>query len=326
MRNRSVRIGAAWAFTPTLRVAAPLAAVSLVTLFGASTLGTRSAWADDKSTTGTATATVPATAKADVNVNVTAPIPWDESDVTEKDGHKYYFVGLRYRGYVIPKAFINIFVSGGQWVYSQAAGIELDIRKDGFSIIPNITYNDYSTPDLLFLQHGEVDTNPGNWSLVNSSLKVLYLGSDFLWSAKLSKNVDFEYGMGFGLGVVFGSLEDNWVHPVNSGTPGALYGGNVVSGWNVWYAPCQTQMAVGTGCNIADHTNATVAKVGGYNEPGGFNPVPTLFLNVSVPQLGIRIKPIKSFVGRVNVGFNIPNGLWFGFSGDYGLESLIDKK
>ena len=272
-------------------------------------------------------------AAADVNVNVNAPPAWDETDVTEKDGHKYYFLGARYRGYVIPKAFINIFVSGGAWVYSNSVGLELDIRKDGFSIIPNITYTEYSTGDLLFLQHGESYMDVGNWSLVNSGIKVLYAGADFLWSAKISKNVDFEYGMGFGLGVVFGNLEDNWVTTagatatyVNASgqTVPALAGSSVVSGSNQYFVPCTTTGP--TGCNLGDHAGATTAKVGDYQEPHGFNPIPTLFLNVSVPQLGLRIKPIKSFVGRISAGFNIPNGLWFGFSGDYGFESAIDKK
>jgi hypothetical protein len=186
---------------------------------------------------------------------------------------------------------------------------------------------------MLFLQHGESDANPGNWSVVNSGIHVIYAGADFLWSAKISKNIDFEYGLGFGLGLVFGTLEDNWVTPAGAGATyinssgqrvPALNGGSVVSGYTGYFVPCTTQGP--PGCNLGDHSGATTAKVGGYDEPHGFNPVPTLFLNISVPQLGIRIKPVKSFEGRFNIGFNIPNGLWFGFSGDYGLEDLLDKK
>jgi hypothetical protein len=277
---------------------------------------------------------VSATASADVNINVNTT-SWDETDVTEKDGHRYYFLGARYRGYVIPKAFMNIFVSGGATVLSNSGGIEFDIRKEGFSIIPNLTYTEYSTGDMLFLQHNEPDTVAGNWSLVNSGLKVIYAGSDFLWSAKISKNVDFEYGFGFSVGVVFGNLEDNWV--TNQGITAnstytnssgqsvpALSGGSVVSGNTSYFVPCQTQGP--TGCNTGDHSGATIAKVGGYNEPHGFNPVPTIIPNLSIPQIGLRIKPIKSFVARVSVGFNIPNGVWFGFSGNYGFEDLLDKK
>jgi hypothetical protein len=280
-------------------------------------------------------APAPPTAVADVNVNVNSSPAWDETDVTEKDGHKYYFLGARYRGYIIPQAFMNIFVSGGATVFSNSGGIELDIRKEGFSLIPNLTYTEYSTGDMLFLEHNEPDSVAGNWSLVNSGLKVISAGLDLLWSAKISRNVDFEYGFGFNIGVVFGNLEDNWV--TNQGITAnskytnssgqsvpALSGGSVVSGNTSYFVPCQTQGP--TGCNTGDHSGATIAKIGGYNEPHGFNPVPTIVPTVSVPQIGLRIKPIKSFIARVSVGFNIPNGVWFGFSGNYGLESLLDKK
>jgi hypothetical protein len=289
----------------------------------------------------------PNTVAADVNVNVNPSSSGSsETDVTEKEGKTYLFLGGRYRGYVIPKPFINIFVSGGAWVYSNSGGIELDVRKGGFSIIPNITYTEYSSGDMLFLQHGTSQNDPGNWSLVNSGIKVIYAGSDFLWSAKISKNVDFEYGMGFGLGYVFGQLEDNWVTPatanqtyINSAgqrVP-ALNGTAVSSSYNgpggngpTYFVPCQNDNPSGpgggNGCAPGNHSTPSPPKVGTYFEPHGFQPVPNIFLNVSVPQLGIRIKPIKSFVMRLSVGFNIPNGFWFGASGDLGFESLFGRK
>jgi len=105
-----------------------------------------------------------------------APKSDDELDVTEKDAQKYYFIGLRYRGQLIPKAFIDIFVQGGESVYTNSIGLELDMRKDGFSLIPNITFTDYGTGNMLFLQQGKSGADVGNWSMVNSSLKVLYFG------------------------------------------------------------------------------------------------------------------------------------------------------
>ena len=44
-----------------------------------------------------------------------------------------------------------------------------------------------------------------------------------------------------------------------------------------------------------------------------------LFPWISVPQIGLRFKPIKNFVGRLGVGFAL-TGFWFGLSGQYGLE------
>ncbi len=262
-----------------------------------------------------------------------APKADDELDVTEKDGQRYYFIGLRYRGQLIPQAFINIFVSGGASVYTNSIGLELDVRKDHFSLIPNITYTDYGTGNLLFLQSGKDPSDVGNWSMVNSSLKVLYLGADFLWSVNFAKNFDFEYGLGFGLGVVFGTLVDNWVQAGKegqsftlNGQPGTALNGSAASYAGHYYVPCTMVGPPGSGCNAQDHQNATTNKVDNYTEPHGFNPVPTLFFNVSIPYIGVRIKPIKSFEGRLGIAFNIPNGIVFGFSGDYGLEKLLQKK
>jgi hypothetical protein len=270
----------------------------------------------------------------------------DETDVTENSGQRYYFIGLRYRGQVIPQAFMDIFVNGGATVYSNSIGVELDMRKDGFSLIPNITYTSYGTGNMLFLQQGKNDptdeADVGNWSMVNSSLGVIFLGTDFLWSVKLSKMFDFEYGLGFGIGIVFGNLVDNWVQQGKqgqsftlNGQPGTALNGSVAGYPGHYYVPCEgvsvPAAKAGTapaGCNDGDHmdANTTTPKINNFTEPHGFNPVPTLFFNVTIPQVGVRIKPIKSFEGRVGMGFNIPNGFMFYFSGDYGLEKLLEKK
>ena len=263
-----------------------------------------------------------------------APRSDDEWDVTEKDAQKYYFVGLRYRGQLIPQAFINIFVDGGATVWTNSIGLEVDIRKDGFSLIPNITFSDYGTGDLLFLQKNKVAADVGNWSMIKSNLKVLYFGSDFLWSVKIAKNFDFEYGLGFGIGVVFGDLYDDWVRVANKGDsftlggqPGtaAKDGNGAVAGFaNHYYIPCK--MTGPPGCNAGDHNNSSDIKVNNFADSHGFNPVPTLFFNVSIPYLGVRIKPIKSAEARIGFAFNIPNGFVFGMSGDYGLEKVLQKK
>ena len=119
-------------------------------------------------------------------------------NVFEKPGKTYYFIGARYRGTVIPKGFMKLFVRGGATVYSNTMGLEFDMRKDGFSIIPSLTFVEYGTQDILFLERGKPET-ANNWSVVNSSLKGLYGNVDLLWSTKVHKNVDFEYGVGVGI-------------------------------------------------------------------------------------------------------------------------------
>ena len=241
----------------------------------------------------------------------------DSSDVTEKDGQTYYYIGLRYGLTVIPKFMINIFVGEGATFTSNTIGAELDIRKDGFSLIPSISYAEYGkSDDVLFLQKNAEAGVPGNWSYVNSSLKALYLGADLLWSAKISKNVDFEYGAGFGLGIIFGDLVTNWVYADKNGPLHSSDGRS--------FSPCQTegQGGLGAGCNKADHQNSQIAKVGGYTEPSWANggSKPNIFPRILLHLAGLRFKPIKQVEARVGLGFSLTEGFWLGISGDYGLE------
>jgi hypothetical protein len=244
---------------------------------------------------------------------------WDVTDTKQEPSKRYYFVGARYRGDVIPKFMINLFVNGGKTIYSNAVGLELDSRKDGFSTVFALTYQNYGTGDMLFLQKDKPATD-NNYSVVNSGLGAVYASVDLLWSVPIdtSNHWDFEYGLGVGLGVVFGNLGDNWVY--NSGTTGAYYDPTT----NQHFNKCQTT-ADGAGCSPTNHTNPSPAKVGNYMEPAGIGgPKPILFPMFNFPQLGLRYEPVKNFEARLGVGFSL-TGFWFGISGNYGLEQKPEQ-
>ncbi len=240
------------------------------------------------------------------------PEEWRSTDVRELPTKRYYFVGLRYRGNVIPKFMLNMFVDGGKTIYSNTIGAEIDIRKDGFSMIPALSFTEYGTGDVLFKDKNSNDI-PGNYSLVNSSMKAIYASIDLLWSAKISQTLDFEYGAGFGLGVIFGDLMNNWVYQTPTGGIEADNGKR--------YAACPAVGQAGSGCNPRDHRNSDVDKVGGYKESSWFSggSKPVVFPMISIPQIGLRFKPVKEFEARLGVGFSL-TGFWFGLSGNYGLE------
>jgi hypothetical protein len=248
-----------------------------------------------------------------------APDEVDITDTREDPAIRYYFLGLRYRGTIVPQFLENLFVDEGGTVYSNTFGVELDMRKGGQSMIPWIVYQDYSMGDTLFHQKGQ-STIPGNYSVVNSSIKMITIGLDELWSAPIDQahHWDFEFGFGVGVGFVFGDLMNNWVfEDMTNGTLKASTG--------KLYSACQ-QVSQGTGCSPADHQNATIAKVDGYKEPFWFSggSVPSIFPNVWFPQLGIRYKPIKMLETRLGVGFSL-TGFWFGLSADYGFEQPEKK-
>jgi hypothetical protein len=255
--------------------------------------------------------------------------PEPEYDIwnTKEDADKrYYFVGLQYRGTVIPQFLINMFVNDGATVYSNSIGAEIDIRKGGQSLIPWIKYTDYNTGDILFLQKGQDDI-ASNRSVVNSSLKSLYLGIDELWSVPVANHLDFEFGFGVGIGAVWGDLMNNWVYVNNAKNPDGSPQGQYKSTNGNYYSKCLSPTPGLVGCDPNSHTTKNPAKVGGYNEPNWFNggPVPVVFPHISIPQFSLRYKPIKQFETRLSVGFGL-TGFWFGLSADYGLERPEDSK
>ncbi len=241
---------------------------------------------------------------------------WDIYDVEEVPGRSYFFVGLRYRGNIVPGFMLNMFVEEGKTIYTNMVGAEFELRKDGFSLIPALSYHELGTGDILFKQKNTPNI-AGNYSVVNSGMKLVYASVDLLWSTKLSKNVEFEYGAGFGLGGVFGDLENSWVREDPNGPLTASTGRR--------YSRCNAVGDPGSGCNPADHQNSDVNKVNGYKEPSWFSggSKPAIFPWISVPQIGLRIKPIKQFVGRIGLGFSL-TGFWFGINGQYGLEQKRD--
>jgi hypothetical protein len=258
----------------------------------------------------TAVAEVPAYAEEPKQVQIT--------DVEEDPGRTYVFAGLRYRGNVVPQFVLNLFVDEGATIYTNMVGVELDVRKDGFSLVPAITYHELGTDDVLFKQKNSADF-AGNYSVVNSGMKIVYVSVDVLWSSKVSKNVEIEYGAGFGIGAVFGDLGNSWVREDPNGP---LQGSN-----GKHYTRCETVLPPGAGCNRQDHQSADRDKVGGYTEPswldGGSKP--TVFPWLAVPQLGVRFKPVKNFVARLGLGMSL-TGFWFGVSGEYGFERMHDDR
>ncbi len=248
--------------------------------------------------------------------------PEPSSDVAEKPGKAYYFVGARYRGTIIPKFLENIFVDGGKTIYSNTFGAEIDIRKDGFSIIPSLTYTEYGTGGVVMFKEKDKPDTANNWSAVDSSLKGIYANVDLLWSTKMHKNIDFEYGLGVGVGAIFGSLGNNWVYEQANGPYSADNGKH--------YAPCQTESddkSTVNACAKSAHSNATTAKVGGYEESSWVNggSKPNVFIHLAVPQLGLRFKPAKEVEARLSLGFSL-TGFFFGVSANYGLEKALDRR
>jgi len=284
------------------------------------------ALADDTGTSATVSTGTDANANVNANANVANTSTEEKiTDVLENKGQSYYFAGLNYRMNIVPAFLINLFVDEGpNTVLTSTVGLAVDVRKDHFSIVPGINFTEYGFDPVLFLQKGKAASDPGNWGLVHSNLKAIYVTVDLLWSVPIAKQgqVDFEFGFSAGLGGVFGDLYNTWVSNTNSppatGTPYPSQSAGT-------FYQCNTTGPAG--CNANNHQNSTVNKVGpgaGYRETNWFdNPggsVPTVFPWLSLPILGFRIKPIKQLEMRLNGGFSI-TGFFANFAMYYGFES-----
>jgi hypothetical protein len=250
----------------------------------------------------------------------------DVTNTAEAPGKTYRYVGLRYRGTIIPSFLEHLFVDDGGTVYSNTIGAELDFRKDAKSTILWLQYTEYGMGDTLFLQKGQADL-VNNYTIVSSTLKGIYLGVDELWSTPIANHLDFDYGFGLGLGAIFGSLYNDWVYnpPPGQMIPGAIQGSN-----GQFYVKCEN----GSGssylmngisqpnpCTPQAHSNSTEIKINNYTEKNWFQggPIPVVFPYVA-GNLGLRWHPIKQFQGRLGVGIAL-TGFWFGVSADYGIDA-----
>lgn len=283
------------------------------------------ALADD---TGTST-TVSTGTQANTNTSVVNSTTEDSiTNVLENKGQSYYFAGLNYRMNIVPAFLINLFVDQGpNTVLTSTVGLSIDIRKDHFSIIPGVNFTEYGFDPVLFLQKGKDANDPGNWGVVHSTLKAIYVTVDLLWSVPIAKQgqLDFEFGFSAGLGGVFGDLYNTWVSGPSATNPSPAQLGPAYNSQSAgtFY---QCQVTGPPGCNASNHQNSTVNKVGagaGYREPNWFDgggSVPTVFPWLSLPILGFRIKPIKQLEMRLNGGFSI-TGFFANFAMYYGFES-----
>jgi hypothetical protein len=240
-----------------------------------------------------------ATAEADAATAQAAAAEADElSSPIERPGKSYMFVGLRYRGIVVPKFMFGVFgADGGTTVYANSFGPEFAIRKDNFEYNFALTYTGYGMDPTPIKSSSDPDDA---WEIVESHIKVLYITADFLWSHDFSPQVALNYGIGAGFGFVWGDLIREQAYPDPNGPGG--------------FSPC-----VAVGVPNAQYCTADNEHYNNYSEPnwanGGSKPIIMPWLAF---QTGVRWKPHRNFVGRLDLGIGLGQ-FFFGVGADYGL-------
>jgi hypothetical protein len=237
------------------------------------------------------------------------------NDPTEDKTKTYYFVGARYQFAILPKYLLSLFVAGGPTTVGVwHLGIEGGMRKDGFETRLAFTYADVSTNEPFGFKGKNED--PNAWELVKSDLKLINAVVDFMWSTEFSKYVSFEYGMTVGLSAVIGDLSRVQARS-KDGRPGETDPKNL--------EPCPGPQSGNYYCDGSnnhypgDASNPSDTK-NWYKEPSWFNggSKPNLYARFG-PALGFRFKPVKQFVGRVDLGYDLFMGVFFGVAANYGF-------
>lgn len=241
-----------------------------------------------------------ADAEADAPVREEISSPPDSKDrgsgIWEDPKQTYYFVGARYRLQVMPKFVQNWFAEGGETLTVHTPGLEFGIRQDGFEYNIFGMLGMYDMTNVPFKGKSDVELA---WETITANYKVLFLGSDFMWSTpEFAQGLSMIYGAGIGLGIVFGDMQRTQAYPDGNGS----------------YIPCAGTFNPDPAyCdNINDHYN-------GYVEPtwadGGSSPVVFPWI---AGQLGLRYKVHKNFVARLEGGYAI-SSFFVGLGADYGL-------
>lgn len=246
------------------------------------------------------------------DVNAGAPVNYDPKEDPDKG---YWFMGLRFRNFIVPKFMINLFAEGGRTVNVFSAGPELSLRKAGFELDIHITtpWADYSMDPTVFKGS---DDDDAAWELVESDLKVMYITLDLLKDIPLDQNgrVSFLIGGGVGVGGVFGELRRVQAIPND---PNNLQPDDA-SQWRPCSGPnSPATVEPSSGIPFCDDSND---HYGGYAEPSWANggSKPFLFPYLALPHLALRVKPIKQLQTRVDTGFSI-TGFYFGLAAGYAL-------
>ena len=224
------------------------------------------------------------------------------TDPFEEPSETYMFLGAFYRHTWTPGFMLNLFTDENTPANNSAFGLQFTYRKDNFDIVTSVYYQGYAV-DGPFLGRGDADTET---EIINSELFGIMASVDLMWGTQFNDVIGIQYGLGIGLGALLGDLRRTEAYPDASADGG--YGACTSSpGENAMY------------CDDVDG-DGDLTGVGGIASKwfdGGS--VPNLYFRLAVPNLAIRIKPIKQLLIRIDGGFDIFSGFFTGINASYGF-------
>ncbi len=113
-----------------------------------------------------------------------------------------HWMGVRFRGLVVPQFLMNIVGEGGTSTYWPGVGLTYTERLGTVDIEPSLTFTSYALGTTAFKPHGVPDTE---WELLESDLWGATAALDIMYRVALdtSGTVELRIGGGFGIGLAF---------------------------------------------------------------------------------------------------------------------------
>lgn len=239
--------------------------------------------------------------------------------IRELPDQSYWFLGMRFRNFIVPKFMINIFVEGGATVNAFTFGPELTYRRGPLELDMALSYADYSMDPFMFKEKSEPDRA---FEKASSSMKLLVASIDIMANIPIDKQGRFSFLIGGDVGVagVLGDLRRAQAYPAAyDDDPDTIHTADPdePDQWRECERAGVPPALDETGANYCDASNDHYR---GYSEPSIANGggLPFIVPYLALPHLALRAKPFKDFQARFDTGFSI-TGFFIGLAAGYRL-------
>lgn len=231
-------------------------------------------------------------------------------DPPEADGPKLpsHWLGVRFRGLVVPQFVMNIVGEGGTSTYWPGVGLTYTERLGTVDIEPSLTFTSYALGTTPFKPNGVPDTE---WELVESDLWGATAALDIMYRVLLDSTgtVEFRIGGGFGIGLAFTGDLYRWQSFPKDGKPGDPATYEKCKGPN---DPAGTFRY----CNQLDKDVNRFGQPDAYWNDGGARPL--VYPWLSLPQAAFAFRPTPGIAIDLEVGLTL-NGLLTGTGVRFGF-------
>lgn len=236
-----------------------------------------------------------------------------DGGVAKKDGAEW-FIGARFRDYIVPHFIFALFASGGpDNVNALTGAIEAAMHNGNFELDLSAFYGDYSMKEFMFKNKKE--PNPA-FEVVSSDLKLFGFSVDLLGAIPFgpilkgtskARALAVTLGGNVSIAGVAGNLYRNQAYPKDFNKVSE----SDSSQW-VKCKDANDQAGVDMQHN-SDYCDSSNDHYGSYSEPSWANggSKPFLFPNLGI-NVGFRIRPHKILSMHIDSGFGL-SGFFVGF-------------